>query len=82
MRACDYSVFEIDYETEVAEYAPHPGGEMERTGRKFVERHVYRCVAPSEEFAHTAFRRYHPISSHKMLQIRDIGKINDIVTIA
>jgi len=79
MRACDYNIYFITYDAVVREAECHPGGEVVYTGGKHIEPRIYRVVAPTEMFATTAFRRYHP--QERIVAIEDCGKLNDIVSL-
>lgn len=84
MRACDYKIFRIAYRAvNVPEYAPHPGGEMERTGRFYSQERVYQCVAPTQSFADVAFARYHGDTARfvRIGQTEDCGALDDLVTL-
>jgi len=80
MRACDYNIYFITYDAVVREGVSHPAGEIVYTGGKHIEPRVYRVVAPTEAFAMTAFRRYHP--QERVVAIENCGALNDIVTLA
>jgi hypothetical protein len=78
MRACDYAVYKIEYYTTYAERVSTYGGmDSELTGQKITEKRTYLVVAPHEEFAITAFKRYH--SKDEMIKIEVIGYLDDIV---
>jgi len=78
MRACDYNVYKIFYKTTYAERVSTFGGmDSELTGRKVTEDRTYLVVAPSYEFARTAFNRYH--SNDDYLKMEEIGRLDDIV---
>lgn len=78
MRACDYSVYRIEYQTTYAERIDTCGGmDSELTGRKVTDQRSYLCVAPDETFAVAAFMRYH--SKDKVIELTHIGQLNDML---
>lgn len=79
MRSCDYVIYRIDYKTTFAERVSTYGGQdSELTGKRITEQRQYLVAAPTEDFAKTAFNRYH--GKDEFLTIQEIGKLNDIVT--
>ncbi len=80
MRACDYNVYKILYKTTYAERRDTCGGmDSELTGSYLTVTREYLVVAPDAEFARTAFNRYH--SRDEFLNIREIGRLDDIVSL-
>lgn len=78
MRACDYYVFLIKYETTNPERISTFGGmDSEPTGKYITEQRSYFVVAPSEAFARVAFARYH--SRDKFLELHQVAQLNDLV---
>jgi len=78
MRACDYSVFKIDYKTTYSERVSTYGGmDSELTGNKITKDREYLCVAPDESFARAAFLRYH--SKDEFIRLVPLGKLDDMV---
>ena len=79
MRACDYHVYRIQYNTTFAERVSTYGGmDSELTGKRISENRNYLCVAPNQDFALTVFRRYH--KEDLIIKLEDIGQLNDIVS--
>lgn len=80
MRACDYSVFKFLYSTTYAERILTYGGkDSELTGKQLTEEREYLCIAPTMEFATTAFLRYH--RKDVLLESSCIGQLSDIVSL-
>jgi hypothetical protein len=78
MRACDYSVYRINYNTTFPERVSTCGGmDSELTGAKITEERDYLCVAPDDNLAMAAFERYH--SKDVFLTINCVGQLNDLV---
>lgn len=78
MRACDYHIYRMYYETTYAERTSTFGGmDSELTGKYITEERTYLCVAPSQAFAAIAFNRYH--INDKWLRTEDLGSLDDIV---
>lgn len=80
MRACDYNVYSIQYNTTYAERIDTCGGmDSEPTGKHITTRRTYLCVACDKDFAMVAFRRYH--SDDEFLEMTHVGQLNDLVWI-
>lgn len=78
MRACDYSVFSIEYKTTYHERVSTCGGmDSELTGQIITAQRSYLCVAPSEDFAMAVFKRYH--SKDIVVAMINIGQLNDML---
>lgn len=78
MRACDYNVYRIDYNTEYHErHSTYGGMDSELTGRMVKEKRSYLCVAPDKTFAVAAFMRYH--SKDEIVEWTHIGQLNDLL---
>ena len=80
MRACDYNVYSIAYNTTYHERVDTYGGmDSELTGNMITQLRTYLCVACDKDFAMVAFRRYH--SKDEFIEITHVGQLNDMVWI-
>lgn len=78
MRACDYSVFSIEYKTTYHERVSTCGGmDSELTGRMLTDKRSYLCVAPNEDFAMVAFKRFH--SKDEVIALINVGQLSDML---
>jgi hypothetical protein len=81
MRACDYSVWCIQYKDRKAHRTPAFGG-MDSDFSHWeenVQMPPYLCVAPTEDLARAAFARYHHGEYIKDVTIEKIGQLDDLV---
>lgn len=80
MRACDYSIFCIEYETTFAERVQSCGGmDSELTGKQITERRKYYVVAPTLDLAEAEFKRYH--SHNQKITTSLMHQLNGFVVI-
>lgn len=75
MRACDYKVYKINY-TDRQSVRDNDGDFI-----RWIEnvKYEYLCVAPDENFAMVAFKRYHSGEHVKNIELSLIGQLDDLV---
>lgn len=75
-------VYEITCSVMLDVYAPHPGGEMEKTGQTVTETIVYHFIATSESLARVLFndRWSGGFSRHTLVDVRVLFCIDEEIS--
>jgi hypothetical protein len=78
MRACDYSIFRIKY-TDRQQHRTYESGDSEFSHWEYNVPMNYLCVAPTQDLALAAFKRYHHGEFIGNIEVELIGTCNDLV---